>query len=74
MAEESAVSSISSTTSDRESSEEDISQYSSLVRPYQDEPLAVEDTTEGQDELDTDGLSPGILQDRYERTVTVDSW
>ena len=33
-----------------------------------------EDTTENEDELGTDGLSPGILQDRYERAVAVDSW
>ena len=57
-------------TSDGELSEEELAEYSSLVRPYQDEPLAGEDTTENEDELDADGLSPGILQDRYERAET----
>ena len=57
-------------TSDGELSEEDLAEYSSLVRPYQDEPLAGEDTTENEDELDADGLSPGILRDRYERAET----
>ena len=74
MAEESAVFSSSSVTSDGELSEGDLAEYSSLVRPYQDEPLAGEDTTENEDELDADGLSPGILQDRYERAMAVDSW
>ena len=74
MAEGSAVSSVSSVVSDRESSEEDDAEYSSLVRPYQDEPLAGEDTESVEDQLDVDGLSPQTLQDRYENTVTVDSW
>ena len=55
-------------------SEEDLAEYSSLVRPYQDEPLAGEGTMENKHELDADGLSPGILQDRYERAVAVASW
>ena len=74
MAEGSAVSSVSSVVSDRESSEEDDAEYSSLVSPYQDEPLAGEDTESVEDQLDVDGLSPQTLQDRYENTVTVDSW
>ena len=57
-------------TSNGELSEEDLAEYSSLVRPYQDEPLAGEDTTVNEDELDADGLSPGILRDRYERAKT----
>ena len=40
MAEESVVYSSSSVTSDGELSEEDLAKYSSLVRPYQDKPLA----------------------------------
>ena len=48
-------------TSDGELCEEDLAGYSSLVRPYQDEPLAGEDErtrkTENEDGLDTDGLS-----------------
>ena len=74
MAEGSAVSSVSSVVSDRESSEEDDAEYSSLVRPFQDEPLAGEDTESDEDQLDVDGLSPQTPQDRCENTVTVDSW
>ena len=44
-------------TSDGELCEEDLAEYSLLVRPYQDEPLGGEDTTENEDELDADGLS-----------------
>ena len=74
MAEGIAVSSVSSVVSERGSSEEDDAEYSSLVRPYQDEPLAGEDTESFEDQLDVDGLSPRTLQDRYENTVTVESW
>ena len=74
MAEGSAVSSVSSVVSDRESSEEDDAEYSLLVRPFQDEPLAGEDTESDEDQLDVDGLSPQTPQDRCENTVTVDSW
>ena len=74
MAEGSAVSSVSSVFSDRESSEEDDAEYSSLVRPYQDKSLAAEDTESIEDQLDVDGLSPQTLQNRYKNTVTVDSW
>ena len=74
MNEGSVVFSSSSVTFNGELSEEDLAEYSSLVRPYQDEPLAGEDTTEKEDEFDADGLSPGILQDRYEGVVAVDSW
>ena len=74
MAEGIAVSSISSVVSERGSSEEDDAEYSSLVRPYQDEPLAGEDTQNFEDQLDVHCLSPRTLQDRYENTVTVESW
>ena len=49
---------VSSVVSDRGSSEEDDAEYSSLIRPYQDEPLAGEDTESFKDQLDVDGLSP----------------
>ena len=74
MAEGFAVSSVSSVVSERGSSEEDDAEYSSLVRPPQDEPLAGEDTESFEDQLDVDGLSPRTLRDRYENTVTVESW
>ena len=74
MAEGIAVSSVSSVVSERGSSEEDDAEYSSLVRPYQDEPLAGEDTESFEDQLDVDCLSPRTLQDRSKNTVTVESW
>ena len=52
VAEGSAVSYVSSVVSDRGSSEEDDAEYSLLVRPYQDEPLAGEDTESVEDQLD----------------------
>ena len=70
----SAFSSVSSVVSDRGSSEEDDHAYSSLVRLYQDEPLAGEDTECVEDQLDIDGLFPRTLQVRYENTVIMDSW
>ena len=45
-----------------------------VSRPFQDEPLAGEDTESDEDQLDVDGLSPQTPQDRCENTVTVDSW
>ena len=56
--------------------EEDIEVVYSQYRPYQDEPLA-EDDEEDEDEdeeVDVDGLSPAVLESRYERTVAVNSW
>ena len=55
MAEGSAVSSVSSVVLERASSEEDDAEYSSLNRPYQDKPLAREDTESVKDQLDVDG-------------------
>ena len=49
------VSSISSAVSNRGSSEDE-AKYCSLVRPYQDEPLAREDKESIEDQLDVDDL------------------
>ena len=69
MAEGRVVSCVSSVVSDRGLSEENDAEYSSFVRLYQDEPLAGENTESVEDQLlDLDGLSPRILQDRYENT------
>ena len=66
MAEGTAVSSVSSVVSDRGPSEEDDAKYSSLVRPYQDEPLPGEDTESVEDQPDVDGLFPRTPQGKYE--------
>ena len=58
MADGSAVSSVATVVLDRGSSVEDDAEYSSLVRPYLDEPLVGEDTESVEDQLDVDGLSP----------------
>ena len=54
---------------------EDIEVVYSQYTPYQDEPLAEDDEEEDQDEeTDVDGLSPALLESRFERTVAVNSW
>ena len=46
------------------------------VEHYQDEPLAVDnsDSDESNSEEDEDGLSPAVLEARYDREVAVASW
>ena len=46
------------------------------VEPYQDEPLAIDnsDSDESDSEEDEDGLSPAVLEARYDREVAVASW
>ena len=50
----------------------------SEIIPYQDEPLAVvsEETGDGdsEEERDVDGLTPAVLESRYEGSVSVESW
>lgn len=50
----------------------------SEIAPYQDEPLAdvsEDETARGDDEgQDLDGLTPAVLEARYDRTVSVESW
>jgi len=62
-------------------SEEDWGVIETEIIPYQDEPLAdaVDEETmavdgESDEEKDVDGLTPAVLEQRYERTVTLDSW
>ena len=46
------------------------------VEPYQDEPLAVHnsDSDESDSEEDEDGLSPAVLEARYDREAAVATW
>lgn len=47
------------------------------MTPYQDEPLADVDDGESnhsEEEGDIDGLTPAVLEQRYDGTVSVDSW
>ena len=65
-----------------EDSEEEWGVIDTEISPYQDEPLATdgatdEDNGDSEDERDVDGLTPAILEQRYEsyeRTVDVHSW
>ena len=76
--ETSAFSESSSNEEDIDVSEEegeDIEVVYSQYTPYQDEPLAEDDEEDDQDEeVDLDGLSPAVLESRFERTVAVNSW
>ena len=49
----------------------------SQISPYRDEPLADvgnEDTSMNEEEDDANGLTPAILEGRYKKTVSIDSW
>ena len=55
----------------------DVEVVLSLVQPYEDEPLAdalAEPDMEENKDADADGLTPTVLEARYERTVPVTSW
>ena len=61
-----------------EEEEGDVAVIYSQVTPYEDEPLAdVEtdaETDEDEEETDLDGLTPAVLEARYEREIPLDSW
>lgn len=56
--------------------------YSCQFRPYEDEPLVhpgedlmdENDDKEPNEESDEDGLTPAILEARFDRKVKFDSW
>lgn len=79
MASDSELSeSIDSTESiETEDSEEEWGVIETEMTPYQDEPLADVDDGESnhsEEEVDIDGLTPAVLEQRYDGTVSVDSW
>ena len=61
-----------------ENDDVDVEVVLSLVQPYEDEPLAdasaEPDMEEENKDADADGLTPTVLEARYERTVPVTSW
>ena len=67
---------LSSTTSESEetgqSSSDEIYEAGGLFEPYQNEPCGP-DSSDSDDE-DEDGLTPGILESRFEREITVHTW
>ena len=47
------------------------------MTPYKDEPLAEESETaacEDDEETDADGLTPAVLEARYERRIAINAW
>ena len=57
-----------------EASEEEVEVVTEF-QPYSDEPLADDDTDYvSKDKADQDGLTPEILEARYERWLTVREW
>ncbi|XP_078362737.1 uncharacterized protein LOC144646903 [Oculina patagonica] len=60
-----------------EDSEEEWGVVETQITPYEDEPLA--DANDGdsdysEEERDIDGLTPAVLEQRYDGTVSVDTW
>ena len=51
---------------------EDIAEQSSVVQPYQFEPVADSDYEE--DQADEDGIARETLEARFKKNVAVDSW
>ena len=84
MSSESEISDYSQTLSEPEEEEmeeeedDNIQVIFSQIEPYQDEPLAEDDGTgegnEVDEEADEDGLTPTVLEARYEREIPVNSW
>ena len=60
-----------------EEEEEDVEEIHGQITPYEDEPLADSEAaagTEENEETDLDGLTPAVLEARYEREIAVSSW
>ena len=70
---------LSSTTSESEketgqSSSDEIGEAGGLFDPYQNEPPGPDSSDSDDEDEDEDGLTPGILESRFEREITVDTW
>ena len=60
-----------------EEDEENVEEIHSQITPYEDEPLGDSEAatgTEENQEPDLDGLTPAVLEARYEREIAVSSW
>ena len=61
-----------------ENDDVDVEVVLSLLQPYEDEPLAdaasEPDIEEENEDAHADGLTPTVLEARYERTIPVTSW
>ena len=84
MSSDSEITSVEQSDSEETEPEEeienddvDVGVVLSLVQPYEDEPLAdalAEPMEEDNEDADADGLTPTVVEARYERTVSVTSW
>ena len=82
MSSDSELSSVSDSAESIDISEglsEEWGVIDSEITPYEDEPLAEVGGHEAgygdsEEERDLDGLTPAVLEMRYERTASVDSW
>ena len=67
----------SSSESSKESSrseQEEMEVLSGNFQPYQDEPVGQSSDEEEDNEADKDGLTPAVLESRFDRQVPVESW
>ena len=62
----------SQTETERSTDNEDIAEQSSVVQPYQFEPVADSDYEE--DQTDEDGILRETLEARFKKNVAVNSW
>ncbi len=62
----------SQTDTEQSTDNEDVVEQSSVVQPYQFEPVAESDYEE--DETDEDGILRETLEARFKKTVAVSSW
>lgn len=58
---------------DDEEQEELVVQFGDF-QPYQDEPVGLSSDEEERNDTDEDGLTPAVLESRFEREVPVNSW
>lgn len=66
-----------SSSSDEDIMEEDVEEIGGQITPYEDELLADSEAsarTEENEETDLRGLTPAVLEARYERVIAVSSW
>ena len=57
--------------------DEDWRVIESEIRPYYEEPLALirhEEDSDDEEERDLNGLTPAVLETRYDGTMLVDTW
>lgn len=69
---------VSGLSSERcSSSDGDEYKFEDNFLPYQDEPLASSSDEQGEEsdrELDEDGISRSVLEQRYEKQITLQQW